>query len=295
MSPEAILEEFLLHLRAERGLSPNTCSSYAYQLRGYFAFLETTGKDPLPATLSDVVAYMESRRSAGRRSATIFAAAIAIRQFYRFLSGKGHAGAAATSGLRLPKVRERLPEPVDAEGMVRLLRFPRSHRFSALRDHGMLELMYATGLRVSELTGLRLGQVDLQEGWVRVVGKGSRERIVPFGPKAAAALRRYLKVRAAKFPAAGDVMFLNRRGQGPITRSGFSWRLGRTARQAGLHRLTPHQIRHSTATHLLEGGADLRVIQQLLGHASVTTTARYAHVAKGFLRRACRKAHPRFT
>lgn len=179
--------------------------------------------------------------------------------------------------------------------MERLLAATGGTRFAAVRDHAMIELMYATGIRVSELTGLRLEQVDLREGWVRVTGKGSKERFVPFGPRASAALVRYLEVRVARFPAVGDVLFLNGRGRGAITRGGFSRRLAAAARRAGIScRVTPHQIRHSYATPLLEGGADLRILAELLGHASVLTTARYTRVTAEHLKKACQRAHPRF-
>ncbi|MHB2025106.1 MAG: tyrosine recombinase [Elusimicrobiota bacterium] len=295
MKPDDMLDGFLRHLRVERGLSENTCLSYGYQLGAYVAFLRDRGKEPATAMRDDVLAYLERRKAAGLKSASLFIAAMAVRQFHRHLVGSSRAPADPTGGMRLPRFKQRIPKPVDAEGMDRLLRPPVGAKFSALRDHAMLELMYATGMRVSEVVGLRLGQLDLQGGWVRVMGKGSKERVVPFGERAAAALRRYLEVRAARFGSAGDVVFLNGQGRGPITRGGFGRRLGMTARRAGFPgRVTPHQIRHSCATLLLEGGADIRVLQELLGHSSITTTQRYAHVTTEHLRAVCQRAHPRF-
>jgi len=294
MKPDALLDEFVRHLRVERGLSPCTWKSYGYQIRGYLRFLEARRRAPEGATREDVLAYLERRKEDGLKSASLFISAMALRQIHRYLAASGRAPADPTAGMRLPRFKQRIPEPLSADAMDRLLRPPLGPKFSALRDHAMIELMYATGLRVSELVGLRLGQVDLREGWVRVIGKGSKERLVPFGPRAGAALGRYLEARAARFPVAGDVLFLNSRG-GPLTRGGFASRLAVAARRAGISgRVTPHQIRHSCATSLLEGGADLRVLSELLGHASVLTTARYAHVSAEHLKRACRRAHPRF-
>ena len=295
MPSDSLLDGFIRHLRVERGLAPNTCLSYGYQLGAYAAFLRIRGKGAAEATREDVLSFLEARKAEGLKSASLFIAALAIRQLHRYLMSQGLAATDPTAGLRLPRFKQRLPEPLDAERMGRLLQPPASSRFAALRDHAMLELMYATGMRVSELVSLRLGQVDLGGGWVRVLGKGSKERLVPFGPRAGAALDRYLEGRAARFPEAGDVLFLNGRGEGPITRSGFGRRLAAVARRSGdSGRLTPHQIRHSCATHLLEGGADVRVLQQLLGHSSITTTQRYTHVTTGLLRKTCQSAHPRF-
>lgn len=296
MNPDGLLGEFVRHLRVERGLSPCTWKSYGYQIRGYLRFLEERRRAPASATREDVLAYFERRKDDGLRSASLFIAAMAVRQFHRYLAQSGHASVDPTSGMRLPRFKQRIPEPLSSEAMDRLLRPPAGTKFSALRDHVMLELMYATGMRVSELVGLRLGQVDIRAGWARVMGKGSKERLVPFGPRAGAALGRYLKARAARFPAAGDILFLNGRG-GPITRGGFAQRLAVAARRAGVSgRVTPHVVRHSAATAMLEGGASIRVIQEMLGHSNLSTTIqRYAHVSPEFIRRTCEKAHPAFS
>jgi len=292
---DALLDEFMRHLRVERGLSRNTCLSYRYQLERYAAFLRSGGRGLASAARGDVMAYLERRKGDGLKSASLFIAALAVRQFHRYLTQVGYAGADPTAGMQLPRFKQRIPQPLDAEGIERLLRPPTAAKLTALRDHAMFELMYATGMRVSELVGLKLGQVDLKGGWVRVMGKGSKERLVPFGRRAADALSRYLTARSARFPAAPDSIFLNTKGCGAITRGGFAWKLAVSARRAGLSgRFTPHQLRHSCATHMLEGGADLRVIQELLGHCSVTTTQRYAHVTAQLLQDSCRKSHPRF-
>jgi len=278
----------------ERGLAPNTCLSYGYQLGAYAAFLGIRGKGASEATREDVLAFLEARRAAGLKSASLFIAALTVRQLHRYLARQGLAAADPSAGFLLPRFKQRLPEPLDAARMERLLQPPVSQRFAVLRDHAMLELMYATAMRVSEIVSLGLGQVDLGGGWVRVLGKGSKERLVPFGDRATDALRCYLDARAARFPAASDALFLNFRGQ-RLTRSGFGGCLAAVARRTGVSgRLTPHQIRHSCATHLLEGGADIRILAELLGHASVLTTARYTHVTAEHLKKACQQAHPRY-
>ena len=294
MTSTTLLDEFVRHLRVERGLSENTCLSYGYQLGTYVAFLRARGMEPAMATRDDVLAYLERRKGEGLKSASLFIAAMAVKQFHRHLAQIGRASADPTAGMRLPRFKQRIPKPVDAEGMERLLRPPTGAKFSAMCDHAMLELMYATGMRVSELVGLRLGQVDLAAGLARVMGKGSKERIVPFGARAAAVLSSYLAARAARFSTASDIVFLNARGRG-LTRSGFGWRLAAAARRAGISgNLTPHQIRHTTATVMLEGGASLRVVQEMLGHASITTTQIYTHVSVNLMRKVCEQTHPGF-
>lgn len=290
-----LLRKFIRHITVERGLAANTCLSYGYQLGSYLAFLRERGREPVAAACEDVLAFLERRKDEGLKSASLFLAAMAVRQFHRYLAQAGLAPADPTAGMRLPRFKQRIPKPLAPEAMERLLRSPLGAKFSALRDHAMLELMYATGMRVSELVGLRLGQLDLHGGWVRVMGKGSKERLVPFGPRAGAALGRYLEIRATRSPDAGNVLFLNSRG-GPLTRGGFARRLTVAARRTGTAGpVSPHQIRHTTATAMLEGGASLRVVQELLGHASVLTTQRYSHVSRDALRRACEKAHPGFS
>ncbi len=294
MTPTTLLDEFIRHLRVERGLSENTCLSYGYQLGAYVAFLRARGQETATVTRDDVMAYLERRKGDGLKSASIFIVAMAVRQFHRYLAQTGGASADPTVGMRLPRFKQRIPKPVDAEAMERLLRPPVGARFSAVRDHAMIETMYATGMRVSELTGLRLGQVDLKNCSIRVNGKGSRQRIVIFGPRAARALGTYLAARANRFPAADDALFLNARGRGPITRGGFGRKLSIAARRAGISGITPHQIRHGFATSLLEGGASLRVIQQALGHSSLSTTERYCHVSTALMQKTLQAVHPRF-
>jgi len=291
---DVLLDEFIRHLRVERGLSPCTWASYGYQIRGYMRFLAARGQTPASATRNDVMAYLEARRDARLASSSLFAAAIAIRQFHRFLAERGHTQVDPTIGMKLPKFKQRLPEPLSVHEMARLLDAPTGSKFNHVRNKAMLELMYATGMRVSELLSITLDKVNLEECCVRICGKGGRERIVPFGQKANAAILSYLAARNQQFPIAQGTLFVNSRGQ-TLNRGTFWWELRRMAARAGLHgRITPHQIRHTTATVMLEGGASLRVVQEMLGHVSVQTTQRYTHVTAEFLKATCGKAHPRF-
>lgn len=294
MTPDALLEEFARHLRVERGLSENTLLTYSYQLKGYAAFLATKGKSPLSAEREDILAYLETKKKSGHRSATLFACAIALRQFHRFLKEQDYAKTDATQGMRLPKFKQRLPEPASVEEMEKLLGFPTGNKFHHALMKAALELLYSTGMRVSELTQLKPGQVNLEEGWIRVMGKGSKERLVPFGEKARESLRRYLEAREARSLLSRDVLFLNSRGH-RLARGAFWSQLRVMARRAGIRgRLYPHRVRHSAASHMLAGGADIRILQELLGHRNISTTQRYTHVNADLLKATCRKTHPRF-
>ncbi|MBI4656902.1 MAG: tyrosine recombinase [Elusimicrobia bacterium] len=294
MTPDALLNEFVRHLRVERGLSQNTWQTYRYHLTGYLYFLTMRGRTPLSATRDDVLSYREHKKNKGVKSASLFGIAFAIRQFHRFLVANGHTTADPTAGMRLPKFKQRLPQPLSVNDMEKLLTLPTGNKFHHIRNQAMLELMYATGMRVSELVNLKPEQVNMDECMVRITGKGNKERIVPFGQKAKDALIRYIEAKNKRFPIAQDSLFLNSLGQ-VLTRGGFWWQLKRMARQAGITTaVRPHVIRHSAATHLLSGGADLRILQEILGHSSITTTQRYTHVTAELLKTTCNKSHPRF-
>jgi len=289
-----LLAQFARHLLVERGLSPRTGQTYAIHLNGYATFLSSRRRDIPDASRADILAYLERRQRQGVRPSTLFGAAIAIRQFHRFLAANGHAAADPATSMPLPKLRQRLPKPFSEEEMRRLLDQPWGGRFDDVRNQAMIELLYATGMRVSELTSLSAEQINLKEGWVRILGKGMKERIVPVGPRAVAAILRYQEARRRRFAAAGEPFFLSVRGR-PLTRGALWFILRNVARSVGLTgRIFPHRIRHSAATHLLAGGADLRVIQELLGHASVVTSQRYTHVTANLLKKTCQRAHPRF-
>lgn len=294
MTPTALLDEFARHLQIERGLSENTVLTYGYQLKGYLAFLSAAGKEVLAASRADILAYLEVKKRSGRRSATVFASAIALRQFHRFLNEQGYAKMDAAQGLRLPKIRQRLPEPIPVDGMEKLLDLPMGTKFHHVRMAAALEVLYSTGMRVSELVQLRPGQINFEESWIRVMGKGGKERLVPIGDRARKALISYLEAKEARFPLCGNALFLSSRGR-LLTRGAFWSQLRALAQRVGLQgRLHPHRIRHSAASHMLAGGADIRILQELLGHRSISTTQRYTHVNADLLKATCRKTHPRF-
>jgi len=291
---KSLLDEWIRELRVERGLSPATWTSYRYQVAGYLGFLKKRRRGPAVATRKDVLDYLEARKDAGLAGSSLFAAMIAVRQFHRFLAERGHAAADPTAGLKLPKYRQRLPEPLTAAEMEKLLSLPTGGKFHLVRMKAALELLYSTGMRVSEMTGLRQDQLRLQDGWVRVLGKGGRERVLPVGPRAKEALLRYLEARRTRFPGVQGPVFLTSRGA-PMKRTPFWWELRKLGCRVGLSKgLFPHRIRHTAGTLMLEGGADIRVIQTLLGHRVLSTTARYTHVSAALMRKACCKAHPGF-
>lgn len=294
MTAEELLQRFLTHVRIERGLSPATWKAYGYQIQHYLRFLEERGQELILTGRDEVLAYIENRKDGGLASSSLFAAAIAIRQFYRFLGSQGIPVKDSPSSMLLPKFSQRLPDPLSINEMERLLGLPTGEKFHRIRNHAMLELLYSTGIRVSELVGLKIDQVNLGEASIKVVGKGNRERILPMGPKAIAAIEGYLESRRNRYPQASTTLFLNSRGQG-LQRGGFWRELRGMAKEAGLTgRVFPHRIRHTFGTHLLAGGADLRVVQETLGHRSITMTQRYTHVAIELMRRSVQKAHPRF-
>jgi integrase/recombinase XerD len=296
------ISRFLDHLAVERGLAKNTLDAYGRDLARYARFLQSKGlADATLAdepTVSGFVAflagseYVEGRRY---RPSSVARALAAVRMFHLFLLREGDASANPSEGVVRPKVPRTLPRPLSLGEVQTLLAFPSEADPPGIRDRAILETLYGAGLRISELVGLDVDEVDLDEGSVRVMGKGSKERIVPLGRYAVAALKSYL-TRARPALAAsrsGAALFLNQRG-GRLTRQGATRVLKGAATGAGLtKRVTPHTLRHSFATHLLEGGADVRVVQELLGHATLATTQIYTLVTGERLREEYFSAHPR--
>jgi integrase/recombinase XerD len=299
---EEQIHRFLDHLAVERGLSRNTLEAYRRDLTKYAEYLRTRGiadaVDASETTVARFVEWLSSRDVAdGRRyrASSVARSLAAVRMFHRFLLREGDADADPAKGVVRPRVPRSLPRPLSVEQISAILEAPAGGEPAALRDRAILETMYGAGLRISELVGLDVDDVDLDEGAVRAMGKGSKERIVPLGSYAIAAAEAYLTqarphlVRARSGPA----MFLNQRG-GRLTRQGVSNILQAAVRRAGVRkRVTPHMLRHSFATHLLEGGADVRVVQELLGHASLSSTQIYTLVTSDRLREEYFTAHPR--
>ncbi len=297
---EALIDEFLGHMALERGASPHTLAAYRRDLAGYSAFMKDARgvTDPDDVTRDDLTAWVVSLRAAGSAPATVERRVAAVRSFDRFLLREGHVRRLATADLPLPATPQRLPDVVSIAEVDRLLSQPFGDDPAGLRDRAILEVLYGCGLRVSELVGLDVRDWDRTGGLVRVVGKGDKERVVPIAGAAERALAEYLSAGRPSLRATVprrrsdvDAVFLNRRG-GRLTRQSVHTLVKTYGGRAGLA-LHPHTLRHSFATHLLEGGADLRVLQELLGHADIATTQVYTHVDRSHLVEEYLSTHPR--
>jgi integrase/recombinase XerD len=291
---DLLADQFLHHLRVERGLAKNTIESYSRDLMKFFAFLEARSLPPLGVSQADLMDFITSL--AGPLSIRSIARNIsALKVFYRFLVSDAKIKTNPARLLSTPKLPRRLPGVLSRSEVDRLLDQPDTSTSRGQRDGAMLELLYATGLRVSELVGLKIPNINLEAGFVRTVGKGAKERMVPVGAKALKAIRDYLAHgRPALLKRKTSLfLFIGRRGK-PITRQGFWKIIKHYGLKAGIRKaLTPHSLRHSFATHLLEGGADLRSVQIMLGHADISTTQIYTHVTRERLKQVHEKYHPR--
>ena len=293
---ESLIQEFIDYLGHEKGLASNTLESYSRDLRQYYWFLSGDSSLSLEsASQSTIVAYLMYLRKQGKATATIARRLAALKAFYQFLVKENYVANDPTGELSSPKLERKLPKVLTVEEVERLLSQPDFSLPAGKRDKAMLELLYATGIRVSELVNLNVQDVDLQEGFVRCVGKGSKERVVPIGEMAVIALRSYLENARSKLIADPKerAVFVNHHGR-RLTRQGF-WKIVKKYAQQALIRkeITPHTLRHSFATHLLENGADIRAVQEMLGHADISTTQIYTHVTKDRLKDVYAKSHPR--
>ncbi len=293
--PDPRIDAFLEHLLVERGLSPHTVEGYARDLERFRAFLSGRGTDVGSATGRDVVAFLKAEKKRGLSSRTLARRVSALRGFYRFLEREGMAASNPVVRLDTPRVWRTLPQTLTRDEAGALVEAPSGGDPRTLRDRAILEVLYGTGLRVSEVCGLTFDQVVLDVGYVRTVGKGAKERVVPLGDRAREALEAYLKhgrpLLARGRPS--PYVFLNRSGR-RLSRQSV-WKIVKAwCRRAGVAPDTsPHTLRHSFATHLLEGGADLRSVQMMLGHADLATTQIYTHVTRERLRDLVRRHHPR--
>ena len=290
------LDLFLNYLTVERGLARNTLEAYGRDLGRYLDFLAKEGiACPDAVTPPVVLRFLAKLRDDGLSPRSRARALVALRMFHKFLLGEGHAARNPTALIEAPKSLASLPHTLTPREVERLLAAPAGDDPLDLRDRAMLEVLYATGLRVSELVGLKRADLQLDVGYLSAFGKRSKQRIVPLGEAAIAELGRYLSYGRPLLDKgqAGTLLFLNRLGQG-LTRQGFWKIIKRRARQTGIgKRITPHTLRHSFATHLLENGADLRAVQSMLGHADISTTQIYTHVTRERLRRLHEQHHPR--
>ena len=291
------LDQYLQFLTFERGLTENTLSSYSRDILLFLDFLENKGiGDPEKITPNHISMWLHSSRIRGLSSSTNARRLSAIRGFFDFLVREGVLDASPCSLIKGPRLGLRLPETLSVEEVSRLLEAPETNSPIGMRDKAMLEFAYATGLRASELCGLIIGQIDFSLGFVRVCGKGQKERIVPMGSMAMDAVVLYLQNARTVLQKRGEMtpkVFLSQKG-GPITRQRFWQILKKYALKAGITKeISPHTLRHSFATHLLMGGADLRTVQLLLGHENIATTQIYTHIDIQRLRETHRKYHPR--
>jgi len=290
---DELLTKFLTYLSVEKGLSLNTVNSYEHDLQKYFLFMREKTQGDILA--SDVTSFLGSLSAAGMAVPSAARNLAAIRGFHKYLLIDGLTDVDPTINLETPRGWKRLPKVLSTVDVDVLLSTPDSRTTLGLRDKAMLELLYATGIRASELVGLRLQDVNLERGFLVVMGKGSKERAVPLGEAATDAVRTYLE-RARPLllkSKTSDFLFISSRCRG-ITRQMFWERIKLHARAAGIiASISPHTLRHSFATHLLDNGADLRTVQAMLGHADISTTQIYTHVSRERLKQIHEKHHPR--
>jgi len=291
-----LIEKFINYLAVERGLAKNTLDSYRGDLERYVGFLMASDipeHDKVRTQRDQIMAYLLDLKARNLASATIARTLVAIKVFYRFLTSEGHISSDPTINLESPKIWHKLPEVLTVSEVEELLKQPDLSQSLGLRDRAALELLYATGVRVSELITLRVSDVKLDMGYLRCFGKGGRERIVPLGSKACEMIKLYLD-RARRDLIKGspeERLFVNKFGR-PLSRQGL-WKTIKKYGSGMAKRIAPHTLRHSFATHLLAGGADLRSVQEMLGHSDISTTQVYTHIDRTRLKEIHRRYHPR--
>ena len=288
---QAAVEDFAEYAELVLGRSPKTVKGYVADLKGLKGYADTFDA----FTLDALRRWLADAMSAGKSRATLARRTAAARAFSTWAYRQGYISTDAAARLKAPKVSRPLPTVVKGEragDLVEAGTADDAHPAEYLRDRAMLELLYATGIRVGELTGLNLGDVDLARGLAHVTGKGNKQRVVPFGDEAAAAVTEWLEFGRAELAGDTQAMFVGSRG-GRIDQRQVRRIVDRAGQRAGVENVSPHTLRHTTATHMLEGGADLRVVQEMLGHTSLQTTQIYTHVSAQRLKRVYDQAHPR--
>lgn len=289
------LQDFLDYLSVERGSSRNTIEAYGRDLKRYVSYLEGFGvTTPDAVTRDEIEGFIEELSDAGLAPSSVERSLSAIKSFHRFMVADELTENLPTVGLPLPKIPKRLPDVLTIDQAQALLDQPFPHTAAGQRDRTMLEVLYGCGVRVSELTGLDVRDVFLDEELIRVLGKGSKERVVPLMGTAHTAMKEYLEVWRPQLAGSSrsPAVFLSVRGK-RVSRQTVHTVVERAGRLVGLEGLHPHTLRHSFATHLLEGGADLRTVQEMLGHASISTTQIYSHVDRTHVRWDYLTSHPR--
>jgi integrase/recombinase XerD len=292
------LKDFIHFMIVEKGLANNTIESYERDLNSYMTYLKNveTISQLNDVQRAHIVHFLGFLKEQQKSSKTLARHIASVRAFHQFLIRDKVTDHDPSVHIESPKLEKSLPKVLNLQEVEFLLDSPKQHDHFGIRDKAMLELLYATGIRVSELTGLNLGDIHLTMGFVRCIGKGNKERIIPVGKTATSALQQYLDNGRSQFVSKkniDDALFLNNHGK-RLTRQGFWKILKKLAGEAGIAKdLTPHTLRHSFATHLLENGADLRAVQEMLGHADISTTQIYTHVTKTRLKDVYSKFHPR--
>ncbi|MEK6791027.1 MAG: site-specific tyrosine recombinase XerD [Deltaproteobacteria bacterium] len=292
-----LIDSYLTHLVVERGLSKNTHLSYARDIAGYAAFLSGLSKGIIEASPDDVRGFLKYRKSGGSSARSYARALIALRGLYKYLLKTGVLKSSPCDDIDMPRTQKRLPEFLSIKDVDALLAAPMTGTIRGMRDKAMLETLYAAGLRVSELVSLRLNDLNLQAGYLTAFGKGAKERLVPLGEAAMYWLKRYMdesRPNICKRARTQKSLFITSRGS-KMTRQNFWVMIKGYAMKAGIEksRIKPHVLRHSFATHLLEGGADLRFVQAMLGHSDISSTQIYTHVTTERLKALHKKKHPR--
>jgi len=289
----ARLEEYARYLTLERGLSPRTVSAYRSDVGAFYAWAAEQKLAPAKATRSDLDDFLWAQRERGLKPTSLFRKVESLKSYFGFEMLEEGLLESPAETLRTPRIPSRLPKYLTKDEAARLLAAPNTAEYEDIRDRAMLELLYASGLRVSELVSLKMEAANLQDGWVRVLGKGNKERMVPAHPRALAAVRVYIAEREKRFKTSPAELFLGRTGK-KLSRIQFWRRLRELGTRAGIkQKLHPHLLRHTFATHLLQGGADLRSVQEMLGHADLATTQIYTHLDASALKAAHAKHHPR--
>jgi len=285
---------FLDYLTVEKGLAKNSLAAYRTDLRHFGHWLGEQKHELEAVQRIHIVRYFQALRSAGISARSVARALAAIRGLFRFLVAERHLKHDPTENLENPKLWTSLPKSMQPQEVEALLRAPDRSTAEGLRDAAMLELLYATGLRVSELIHVKIEDLVMDAGFLRTIGKGSKERIVPFGDSARDAIVVYMERGRGEFDKHADPhLFLSNRGR-PMTRQSFWMKITKYARLAGITgHISPHSLRHSFATHLLENGADLRSVQMMLGHSDISTTQIYTHVSRARLQKMYEQFHPR--
>ena len=289
-----LLQDFLNYVEIEKGLSPNTIEAYTRDLKKFFTFLRKREREPLTATQREISLFLAALRKKGLSARSSARCLSSVRSLYKFLALEKRIASDPTDDIESPRTWFNLPKFLEPEEVDKLLSLPDTSRPGGIRDRAMLETLYASGLRVSELLSLKVTDLNFESGFLTCRGKGSKQRITPLGKSAMQWLKRYIEEARGpiKKKRSTDRLFLNLHG-GPLTRQGFWKILRHYGGKAGIKNISPHLIRHSFATHLLEKGADLRSVQMMLGHADISTTQIYTHINRERLHRTYRRLHPR--